>query len=147
MLKFPLKLLRHTSILFLIILINACSVETQEEVVETHANGQAKTMVTYQINGEEKIKVASTRYYSDGVIEVSGEFDADEKRIGKWFYNYPSGSIWSECGYKAGLRDGYSAVYYKNGQKRYEGNYKDDKTIGTWKFYSEEGELLRTVEY
>jgi antitoxin component YwqK of YwqJK toxin-antitoxin module len=133
--------------ILLITLIVGCSSQTVEEIVETHADGTPKVIVLYFVGEETKTKMATTQYYVDGTVELSGQFNTDQKRIGKWLYNYPSGILWSESVYESGKREGYSCVYYKNGKKRYEGNYKADKTIGTWQFYDEGGKLVKTQQY
>ena len=35
--------------------------------------------------------------------------------------------------------DGFSTIWYENGQKRIEGNYKDGKPDGLWIKYREDG--------
>ena len=37
--------------------------------------------------------------------------------------------------------------WYKNGQKKKEGNYKDENKIGKWTFYNEDGSVKKVKEY
>jgi antitoxin component YwqK of YwqJK toxin-antitoxin module len=37
--------------------------------------------------------------------------------------------------------------YYENGKIKIHGNYKNDKKDGDWKFYDEQGKLIKTEKY
>ena len=65
-------------------------------------------------------------------------FDFVEK-----FYFYENGKLWSWGEYTEGVRNGLSSVYYDNGVKKMEGNYKDDKQVGIWQFYDRKGNLIK----
>lgn len=92
-------------------------------------------------------KTGEVRYYEDGKKELEGSYNEKLEREGKWTYWFSDGKIWSECGYKNGLKHGKSTVYYENGQKRYEGNYHNDTTTGIWKFWNEQGSLIKEINY
>ena len=44
-----------------------------------------------------------------------------------------------------GIREGKAVVYYENGNIHYEGNYKNGKECGMWKFYRENGKLHEEI--
>lgn len=46
-----------------------------------------------------------------------------------------------------GRRQGEWKDYYPNGQVRYEGQFKNDKCIGTFRYYDEQGNLQATNEF
>lgn len=46
-----------------------------------------------------------------------------------------------------GRKQGLWIGYYANGQKRYEGEFKNDKCKGTFKYYDEQGNLKATNEF
>lgn len=46
-----------------------------------------------------------------------------------------------------GRRQGLWADFYANGQKRYEGEFKNDKCKGTFRYYDEQGNLKATNEF
>ena len=151
-LNFPIPRPPHTSIpLYLYTLIPlylytffflGCS--SKHEVVEAkHPDGSPKVVGAYQ----NKIKTGEVKFYEDGKKEIEGNYNERLERKGKWTYWYKDGKVWSECEYKNGLKDGKSTVYYENGQKRYEGNYRNDTTIGNWKFWNEQGALVKEMKY
>ena len=46
-----------------------------------------------------------------------------------------------------GRRQGLWSDYYANGQKRYEGEFKNDKCKGTFRYFDEQGNLKATNEF
>ena len=46
-----------------------------------------------------------------------------------------------------GRRQGMWTDFYPNGQKRYEGQFKNDKCTGTFRYYDEQGNLQATNEF
>jgi len=44
-------------------------------------------------------------------------------------------------------QDNITKTYHKNGQLKYEENYKDGERDGLWKYYSENGKLKWEVNY
>jgi TonB family protein len=55
--------------------------------------------------------------------------------------------IQSRSTYSKGLRDGAYKAYNKKGQLILEGSYKDDRKIGNWKIYTDEGIFKAQVNY
>ena len=141
-----MKKLSFLIIAVIVLVIHACT-EKQEVVEQTHEDGTPKTVVTYLVENDQKIKLSTKQFYKNGQLELQGDFDKDGKRHGAWIYNYKTGTRWSEAEYEHGLRQGESAVYYENGKLRYKGKYKEDKTIGKWFFYDEKGNLVKELMY
>ena len=46
-----------------------------------------------------------------------------------------------------GRRQGVWMDFYPNGQKRYEGQFKNGKCTGTFRYYDEQGNLKATNEF
>lgn len=57
-------------------------------------------------------------YYMDGKIEMIGAYDDKGRKAGNFI------------------------SYYRNGNKKEEGDYGNDRRIGLWSFYSEDGKLI-----
>ena len=49
--------------------------------------------------------------------------------------------------FKDGLRTGEAKIYFPNGQLRYEGSYEKNEEVGHWKFYNEQGKLVKEKDY
>ena len=71
----------------------------------------------------------------------------DGKREGTWKAYLRDGRPWSIDEFKNGELDGSSTVYWENGNLRWEGKYKAGKHVGHWKWYDEQGILLREEDY
>jgi len=118
----------------------------REEVVEqTYPNGNKKIVMIYE--GSDGKVVGQKSYYLGGQVEVTGQFDANAKRSGKWIYYYENGNKWSECEYSSGIRNGNIVTYFENGNKRYQGNYADDNQAGHWIFYNGDGSIDNEKDY
>ncbi len=85
-------------------------------------------------------------YYPNGQIRMSGDYKNGE-RHGVWTSWYESGIKRSEVTYKNGLRDGPVITWYENGNMRYKGWYEEDERVRKWKFFNEEGELIKKKEF
>lgn len=90
------------------------------------------------------VKEEVVKHYPDGKIRIKGML-YDGKRHGKWTYYYDNGFLWSEGMFHYGKRDGYSLLFYKNGRKMVSGEYENDKAVGEWYFYTEDGMLDTTI--
>lgn len=56
-------------------------------------------------------------------LEAQNVTDAKGKKQGKWSKSYPNGKV------------------------KYSGEFKDDKEVGTFSYYSQDGKLTQTIEY
>lgn len=104
-------------------------------------------------------------YYTPGILKTGesiakGElFDASRDSITLWVkeinetvipvldageYNfyYEDGSLKHSFSVNQGLKDGRFKSYYKNGETKIKGRFKDDKPTGTWRFYDISGDLI-----
>jgi len=86
-------------------------------------------------------------YYPSGKLKMKGFYNEQVNRDGLWISYYEEGSKWSESYYVDGKRDGHSLTFFPNGEIRYIGEYKNDEKKGSWKFYNEQGALIREEKY
>ena len=119
-------------------------------------------MVAMKDTREKPYKVGSVYYKKDAKTPFTGvlfgkyangnyltlqEYKAGVGN-GKWINYYPDGAIKEIGTYRDNYVEGPITQYYENGYKKAEGTYKHwKKKIGLWKFYSEEGVLVRTKQY
>ena len=128
------------------ITITSCS-SREERVEETWLDGTTKKASVFAGKGADGHKIEEIGYYEDGTKQIQGGLDDYSSRDGVWRYWYKNGQLWSECEYRAGLKNGKSTVYYDNGQKRYEGQYTEDKQVGFWRFWDVNGTLITETNY
>ena len=79
-------------------------------------------------------KVAPNYEYSKISIERPDIYDNGQIKT-----EYQQKWGWGSC---CDLKDGFYNEYYKDGKLKKTGNYRDDKKIGEWFFYHNNGELL-----
>lgn len=84
--------------------------------------------------------------YTNGIVKFKGQFRFGE-RHGQWVSFFPTGKTWSEMQYDKGSREGQNIVYYENGDKRYEGFYKNDMQDSLWTYYDSIGKVVTKVLY
>lgn len=125
-----------------------------------YENGQLKAKGPWI--GNRKSGGVWETYYENGQLDSKGKHDYDGVKVDYWEYYYESGQI-AFKGYFKGEHIGYyengkieregtfalglMTRYYENGQIKEQGNYAYDKRVGIWKFYDEQGSLLKIKEY
>jgi len=70
-----------------------------------------------------------------------------KRRVGKWIYYFPNGTLFSEEFYINGKLDGTLKNYYKNQKTLEETEYKNGLKNGVSKKYSDKGILIEQVTY
>ncbi len=78
-------------------------------------------------------------------------YDAAKTKL-KEVFNYKQVTIFSEKGDHSIVgteqkKHGPYFYYYENGKIRISGNYKDDLKTGTWKYFDENGKMIKTETY
>jgi len=117
--------------------------EAPEEIItEDHqpSNQVEETLVTPE---ETSLAGDYIENYPSGKLKMEGKLNANGNRDGLWISYYENGTKWSESYYDDGSKEGHSLSFFPSGQTRYIGEYKNDKKIGVWKFYDEDGELFK----
>jgi hypothetical protein len=84
------------------------------------------SVTNHKISENPKIGLIQTNYWSG---KLKKETYTKTDNLGNWIYN------------------GVSESYYKNGQLKSKGNFKDNKQDGLWKWYYDDGQLKSKVNY
>ena len=112
-------------------------------------NGQLKQEWTWK---DGRVNGLQTHYWMSGKKSCEGsykEIPAKLVRVGKWtwWYEKETGEQkYREINYKNDpieTRHGLVTLWYDNGQKKVEGNYKDGKEDGIWIAWDENGQIKR----
>ena len=117
------------------------------EVVESYPDGATHVEKDYSTIDDNKLYVYEREYYKDGKILKEGALNEKGRRDGVWKSYYRDGEIWSEGYFTNGRREGIAITYFTNGNKYYEGFYVKSKKSGIWKFWNEQGEFVKEVDY
>ncbi len=56
--------------------------------------------------------------------------------------NYASGALKMQVGLTDGKKDGRYKAYYPDGTRKMTGRFKQDKQVGTWRYYNTDGQLV-----
>lgn len=108
-------------------------------------------------------------YYPSGKIQREGHFHKNAK-VGEWKYFNENGALDSTIMYFAGNREGFSQTYiegklfkkmeylhdmphgvyeeyYSDGTKKMQGTYNKGKKQGTWKYFSQQGTVVKEEKF
>ena len=120
----------------------------QCKLITYYPNGQMHSEITYYEGTEIKQK----DFFDNGTIELDEEIDKKDGHIIKRIMNYPDSKPHLIMELKDKKMKTYTyKEYYENGNIKEEGslNYRKDRNDyvknGEWKFYNEQGQLLKTV--
>ena len=130
-------------ILSTMLLLASCSGQLTEQVMAKYPNGQVR--VVHYFDKQDNC-VKETEYYESGQVKMEGGMK-DGKMEGEWTSYFPDGRVQSHGFFENGERTGAAQVFYANGNKYEEGYYKNGKHCGKWKFYDEQGTLLKEVDF
>jgi antitoxin component YwqK of YwqJK toxin-antitoxin module len=111
--------------------------QTEEKEKESVQNQQVEEQLI-----EETREWFREYYPGRKQLKMHGTKDDQGRRHGVWEYFTETGVKLSATYYLHGKKDGYSVVYYPSGVTHYVGEYKNDKKVGLWRTYDEEGKLL-----
>jgi len=89
---------------------------------------------------------------TDGILEIQipdggmmkGEV-RNSVRQGPWIAYFADGTLRSRGSYVDGEMDGPTEVFHPNGMPFYIGQYRMGISVGEWRFYDQDGTLLKTV--
>ena len=81
-----------------------------------------------------------------GRLRMEGDMK-DGQRDGVWTSYNDVGKVRSRNEYHGNKLNGITTVFRENGAPMYTGQFREDKEIGTWKFYDDKGDLNKTVHY
>ena len=107
------------------------------QIIKKYKNGQVKSIENFKngkLNGEFK------EFFENGSLFQIGTFKNGDMKNIKVFYE--NGNLKFEQNLKD--RKGKYRGYYPNGMLEVEGEVFQGDEIGLWKYYNEEGNLLKT---
>lgn len=115
-----------------------------------YPNGQARSEITYY----EGVEIKQKDFFENGSVELDEEIDKKDGSIIKRIINYPDSKpkVIMELIDKKNKIYSYKE-YYENGNVKEEGtlNFRKDMNDyvknGQWKFYNEQGQLVKTTNY
>ena len=85
------------------------------------------------------------KMWSNGIVKYKGVFK-DDKPTGEFKYFYPSGKLKSVMSFSESGSKAHNISYHENGKKMAEGDFKNQKKIGNWKYFSDVDEKLVSEE-
>ncbi len=157
-----LKLLKPVSIVFFILLINACKTKTNhliqidiamldsikktsDTVYTKKYRSQEFATATYFVNKKDSVVYQIMKDVNEVIRQVIGSKNNTLLYKAAYFAN---GQLMQDLKVNAyGKFNGPSIVYYQNGTIKSEGKYSNGLYKGKWKNYNEQGKLILVEEY
>ena len=90
-----------------------------------------------------EIHISKTILYEGKLYEI----DAENPFSGMVFNTYPDGQREYEGEYKEGKPNGLLMYWFKNGNKMREGKLKDGMPVGRWITYKDDGSVQETMDH
>lgn len=82
----------------------------------------------------------------DGWLQMEGDMK-DGLRTGLWTSYTREGRVKSRSEYRNGEPEGIATVFHANGALYYTGSQRKGRQVGEWRYFDEQGQLVRTVQY
>jgi len=144
--------MKLTWIIICSLLLWSCTDAEEKEKTTTSKEKQTSENSEKPVNPDDLVEIKNniyTEYYDveKTRIKFQGEQDSEKRRHGKWVHYHPNGLEAGVTFYINGVRNGYSSVKRPNGAMYYHGEYKDDKPVGVWKYYDENGKFSYDHDY
>ncbi len=130
--------MKNTLLISLLLLLAACGEQEQKAKKEA-----PKKENLVEINGNS----FQEWYPGKKQLKFAGEQDEYKRRHGVWSYYAEDGKELSMTSYSHGLRNGFTIVKYPNGALHYKGEYRQDKTVGVWTTYDENGSVVSEQDF
>ncbi|MCB9894502.1 MAG: hypothetical protein H6839_08635 [Planctomycetes bacterium] len=113
-------------------------------LTQWYESGQLKVVEEYDSEGA---PTSCRKWYESGVLEYEIEGGGRDAQMGKKIYYSPSGTLWRIENYEDGELSGEYCEYYNSGNVRVEGRYIHGAKVGTWRYWSDEGKVVRSTQY
>ena len=124
----------------------ACSDNLEEEVISQYSKEQPMVEQKISYHGDQIVVKYETRYYPNGIIEMEGPVDNNE-REGEWVFYKEDGSKWRTEQYENGQLHGEFTEWYRSGKPKFEGEYYHGLPNGAWKLYTADGDIEKEYKY
>jgi antitoxin component YwqK of YwqJK toxin-antitoxin module len=96
---------------------------------------------------DENGNVIGSKIYEKGFVLFEGIIDEQGRKQGPWKEFFRTGELKAEGKYKDDLKIRKWVYYYINGKVEQSGDYLRGKPEGIWKWYFEDGQVLLEEEY
>ena len=109
-------------------------------------DGSVKSEKNFKtVDGKEEL-TKEINFHPNGKKYIEGHYK-DGLRDGYWASWYNDGQLWSEGNFKKDKSDGERTVYHPNGTLHYKGTFDMGKRVGVWTFYDEAGVKVNEINY
>jgi antitoxin component YwqK of YwqJK toxin-antitoxin module len=130
-----------------ILLFSACDDLDRAEEREIKTINGYRIVGYYEMEGNDSVKIGERTFYPNSE-NVYLEFRIkDGKRNGECFSFFKNGQKQSLNTYENGLLNGEYKIWYQNGKLRVDGEYLNDKEVGSWTFFDSLGTVIKSQEY
>ena len=129
--------------LFLALFLFACGEEKKDNKEESQEKEKQEETNEDGIQSDGMYK----EFYENGQVRIEGMFNQKGEKSGLWRGYNKQGWLQSEILYVRGKKNGHAVVFHPNQQPKYIGEYKDDIKVGEWRFFDEDGNLTKKVEF
>lgn len=128
--------------------------EKMEETLRVRENKMALKYFRIVKEGNVDVYFRKGKRYT-GMVEMTTKDDVvtgtgkivDGYKEGEWKFFYPNGKYLGLNVFFEGEKNGKIEKYYENGQLEFEGQYKNDRKIGEWKWFDESGNIIDVQTY
>lgn len=130
----------------MVVMFISCSDDASQEASAEASS--SKNEVVKNPEMETDARGLTTQYYPNTkIVKAQGRLDEEGKRHGIWYGYDKSGFKASQSDYNHGLKNGVHIVYRPNGTIFYAGEYRNDKQVGVWNYYNEDGTLNQSQDF
>ncbi|MCC9607153.1 hypothetical protein LOC68_14265 [Blastopirellula sp. JC732] len=103
-------------------------------------------LAVYEPQGKDERHGKWITYYSNGQIQVEGEYEFDVP-VGRFIWWYPNGQKAIQGSYVSGKEDGRWLWWHENGLKKTDGAFKDGVQVGHWMSWNPDGRVASSQDY
>ncbi|MDR2964070.1 MAG: hypothetical protein LBU90_10630 [Bacteroidales bacterium] len=135
--------MRNLVIISCLCLFAACSENLEKRISMYHPEGNPAVIEYYRNNDTAAFPAKIVRMYAHGEKEEETNYNPVGERDGLHTFWYMSGDKMLEENFKDGVLDGKATYWNENATKSYEAQFTAGEPSGTWKFYDNEGHLLK----
>lgn len=130
-------------LIYVLLFISCNCIQAQETYTEYHDNGKIALQAS-KING--KFEGQYSTYYKEGNLKTLERYSSSFVIQKKEYYK--TGELSSTMYFIDGTDAFKVYYYYKNGQLKKEGKlHRNGTKLGEWLHYSEDNELIKTVNH
>ena len=115
-----------------------------QTVTHKYESGKPKNVQVY--SSADSSKIGAKEFYDNGAVKVDMKYK-DGKRNGPTYSYYKDGKPWSLNTFENDELHGPYQTWHENGQLYYDGQYDHNRKVGVWKFYSDAGALIKTMDF